>query len=112
MAHVPYPEKAFLQLMGRRLLRYTREAEARGEKYNDLSGFSLLQCGVRAKYRFEEAPGGYIAVLLLKSHVSYSPGDLKEIAAEILDGPVKLRAAKDDDLEYVREMDAGTSVPG
>jgi len=112
MASVPYAEKAFLQLMARRLLRYTREAEARGETYNDLSGFSPLQCGVRAKYRFESAPGGYVPVLLLKAHLLYSPGELKEIAAEILDGPVKLRASKDDDLEYVREMDAGTSVPG
>lgn len=111
MANVPYAEKAFLQLMGRRLLRYAIEAAARGEKYNDLSGFSPLQCGVRAKYRFEKAPGGYIPVVILKSNVSYSPGDLKEIAAEILDGPVLLRSATDDDLEYVREMDAGALVP-
>jgi hypothetical protein len=112
MAKVPHAEVAFLQLMGRRLLRYTREAEARGEKYNDLSAFAPLQCGVLAKYRFETAPGGYTPVATLRITEGLSFKELEEIAAEILDGPVKLREAKAGDLEYVREMDAGASVPG
>lgn len=107
MAHVLYPEKAFLQLMARRLLRYAREAAERGEKYNDLSGFSPLQCGVRVKFHYETAPGGYIPVLLLRPGNTFSAGELKEIAAEILDAPAKLRQAVADDLEYVRETDAG-----
>jgi hypothetical protein len=112
MPSVPYTEKAFLQLMGRRLLRYTREAEARGEEYHDLSAFAPLQCGVLAKYRFETAPGGYIPVVRLRGTTAFTPSDLKEIAAEILEGPVKLREAVEDDLEYVRELDSGTSAPG
>jgi len=112
VARVPYTEKAFLQLMGRRLLRFQREAEARGETYNDLSAFAPLQCGVLAKYRFEAAPGSYIPVATLRITEGLSFKELEEIAAEILDGPVKLREAKAGDLEYVREMDAGTSVPG
>jgi len=109
---VTYPEKAFLQLMGKRLLRFQRDAEARGEKYHDLSAPAILQCGVLAKYRFESVPGGYAPVVLLRGSLVFSPNQLKEIAAEILDGPVKLREAKGDDLEYVRETDTGTSVPG
>ena len=103
---IPYPEKAFLQLMGKKLLRFQREAESRGEMYNDLSAFAPLQCGVLAKYRFESAPGGYIPVVLLRLNPLFQPNQLKEIAAEILEGPVTLRAAKGDDLEYVREKDA------
>ena len=107
MANVLYAEKAFLQLMARRLLRYSREAAERGEKYNDLSGFSPLQCGVRAKFHFEEAPGGYIPVVGIRPGPSFSALELKEIASEILDAPAKLRPAADGDLEYVRETDAG-----
>jgi len=107
VASVPYPEKAFLQLMARRVLKYSREAAERGETYNDLSGFSPLQCGVRAKFRFEPAPGGYIPVVSIRPGPSFSASELKEIAAEILDAPVKLRQAAADDLEYVRETDAG-----
>lgn len=112
MAQVPYTEKAFLQLVGRRVLNYTREAAARGEKYHDLSGYAKLQCGVSAKFTFEEAPGGYIPVVHLKEEPSFSPSQLKEIAAEILNAPSKLRTAKGDDLEYVRESDASASTPG
>ena len=112
MSLVTYPEKAFLQLMGKRLLRFHREAEARGEKYHDLSAPASLQCGVLAKYRFESVPGGYIPVATIRITAGRSFKELEEIAAEILDGPVKLREAKAGDLEYVREMDAGTSVPG
>ena len=108
--YVSYAERAFLHLMGRRLLKYTREAEERGEKYNDMSSFSPLPCGVSAKFRFEVVPSGYAPVVFLKEMVPVGPGKLKEIATEILDAPVKLRASKDDVLEYVREMDAGTSV--
>ena len=109
---VSYPEKAFLQLMGKRLLRFQREAESRGETYHDLSAFAPLQCGVQAKYRFESVPGGYAPVVLLRGGPVFTPGQLKEIAVEILDGPVKLREAKGDDLEYVREMDTGTPASG
>lgn len=112
MPSVPYTEKAFLQLMARRLLRYQREAEARGETYHDISPASPLMCGVHAKYRFEAAPGGYIPVVYLQGLISFSPNQLKEIASEILEGPVKLRASKDDVLEYVREVDAVASTPG
>lgn len=112
MAHVAYTEKAFLQLLGRRLLKYTREAAERGETYNDVSNFSPLPCGVGAKFRFEVVPSGYAPVVLLKEMATLGPSQLKEIAAEILDAPVKLRAVKGDVLEYVREMDIGTSSPG
>ena len=112
MARVTYSEKAFLQLVGRRLLRYQREAEARGETYQDWSPLAPLQCGVLAKCRFESVAGGYIPVAILRRNHMHTVHDLAEIATEILDGPVKLRAEKGDDLEYVREMDAGTSVPG
>lgn len=112
MAYVTYAEKAFLQLMARRLLRYTRDAASRGETYQDVGPLSPLACGAMAKYRFEAAPGGYTPVVTLRGPPTLSPNQLKEIATEILDGAVKLRAAVGDDLEYVREMDAGASVPG
>lgn len=112
MLSVPYTEKAFMQLMARRLLRYQREAEARGETYHDVSPFSPLQCGIHAKFRFEPAPGGYRPVVLFRKWSQFQPQELQEIAASILDGPVKLRASKDGDLEYVLEVDAGASVPG
>lgn len=111
MPNVTHPEKAFLQLMGRRLLRYQQEAAARNETYNDLSGYSPLQCGARAKFRFELVSGTPIPVVYLRGGLM-SPGELKEIASEIFEGPAKLRAAVGDDLEYVRETDAGTSVAG
>jgi len=111
MSHVTYPERAFLQLMGKRLLQYQREAASRSETYNDLSGYAPLQCGVRAKFRFEDVPGGYMPVAFLKSNEKFTPEELKEIASEILDAPVKLRRASDDGLEYLREKDSGMSVP-
>lgn len=112
MPSVPYTEKAFLQLMARRLLRYQRDAEARGEVYHDVSPFSPLQCGIHAKFRFEAAPGGYIPVVLLKKWSQFQPHELQEIAQSLLEGPAKLRASNDGVLEYLRETDAGTSVPG
>lgn len=112
MPEVLYTEKAFLQLVGRRILKYTREAAARGETYHDLVGYSKLQCGASAKFYFEEAPGGYIPVVYLKEEAPFSPSKLKEIATELLDAPAKLRTAKGDDLEYVRESDASSSTPG
>ena len=105
MAQVTYPEKAFLQLMGKRLLKFAREAKERGEEYHDLSGFSPLQCGVRAKFWFEDKPGGYRPVVRLKVG-NFDAGELKLIAEEILDGPAILRTSSDDDLEYVRSTDA------
>jgi hypothetical protein len=106
MPEVPYTEKAFLQLLGRRILRFQRDAEARGEPYHDLSSFSPLQCGVAARYRFETAPGGYIPVVQLRETSPKDPSKLKEIASDILEGPVKLRKAQADVLEYVRETDS------
>lgn len=106
MAQVTHPEKAFLQLMAKRLLKFSREAQSRGETYNDLSGYSPLQCGVRAKYLFEEIPGGYRPVVKLKPG-NFDAGELKAIAEELLDSPAFLRASSSDDLEYVRSTDAG-----
>lgn len=103
MLSVPYTEKAFLQLMARRLLRYHREAESRGEVYHDLSPFAPLACGVRAKVRFEPSPGGYSTVALLKKSSLFQPQELDEIAESLLEGPVKLRATVEDVLEYVRK---------
>lgn len=112
MPSVPYTEKAFLQLMARRVLRYQREAAERNETYHEVAPLSPLMCGVHAKYRFEPAPGGYIPVVYLQGLISFSPNQMKEIAAEILEAPVRLRASKDDVLEYVREVDAVASTPG
>lgn len=109
---VPYTEKAFLQLMARRLLRYQRDAEARGETYHDVSPFSPLQCGIHAKLRFEMVPGGYAPVVLLQKWSQFQPREIQEIATSILDGPARFRTTKDDVLEYVREVDAVASTPG
>jgi hypothetical protein len=108
MPSVPYTEKAFLQLMARRLLRYQRDAEARGEVYHDVSPFSPLQCGIEAKFRFEVAPGGYIPVVLFKRWAQFQPIELQEIAESVLDAPAKLRTSADSVLEYVRATDATT----
>ena len=102
MAYVLYAEKAFLQLAARRLLRSTREAEARGEKYHDVSAPSPLQCGVRARFVFEAAPGGYAPVALLRKNASFTQDEMDTIASELLEGPVRLRKAEGPDLEYVR----------
>lgn len=103
MSRVTYPEIAFLQLVGRRILQKQQEAAARGERYHDLSAPAPLQCGVLAKYRFEEIPGGHMPVVQLRGEPLFSPGELKEIAAEILEGPTLLRVANGADLEYVLE---------
>jgi hypothetical protein len=108
---VSYPERAFLQLRAKRLLRLQREAEARGEEYHDLSPFAPLQCGIHVKFVFEAAPGGYIPVVFLRKWSLYQPKELQEIATYLLDGPAKLRESAGTDLEYVRETDAGTPAP-
>jgi hypothetical protein len=105
VSQVTHPEKAFLQLVGKRLLKFSREARSRGEKFHDLSGFSPLQCGARVKFWFEEKPGGYRPVVLLKAG-TFEAGELKAIAEEILEGPAVLRTSSGDDLEYVRSTDA------
>jgi len=110
MANVLYAEIAFLQLMARRVLRYSKEAEARGEKYHDLSSLAPLQCGAYAKYRFESVPGGHVPVVTLRKLPAFTPGDLDAIATEILGGSAKQRAESKDDLEYVRELDAAPST--
>lgn len=102
MAHVLYAEKAFLQLAARRLLRNTRDAEARGEKYHDMSSPSPLQCGVRAKFVFEAAPGGYAPVAIIRKNPAFAQEEFDGIAAELLEGPARLRKAEGTDLEYVR----------
>ena len=112
MAHVTYQEKAFLQLVARRVLRYSREAADRGEEYHDLAPHAPLQCGVHAKYRFDAIPGGYRPVVAFKKAVAFGGAELEEIAAEILDAPARLSTASTDGLEYVRAVDAGTPVPG
>jgi hypothetical protein len=109
VSSVLYAEKAFLQLMARRLLRYRREAEARGEAYHDVSPYAPLQCGAQAKYKFESAPFGYRPVLYLQNSSMFQPSQLTEIASEILGAPVKLRTIVGDDLEYVRETDVTSS---
>lgn len=103
MAFVTYPEKSFLQLVARRVLKYQRDAETRNEVYHDIMPFSPLQCGAFAKYRFLKAPGGYTVVLHLKNTPTFSPEDLTAIASEILDGPVRQSSVTSDVLEYVRE---------
>jgi len=105
MPRVTYPEKAFLQLVGRRLLQKQQEAAVRQSTYHDLSAPAPLQCGVLAKYRFEVVSDGYVPVVQLRGEPLFSPGELKEIAAEILEGPVQLRVATGVDLEYVLEKD-------
>lgn len=105
MAQVLYQEKAFLQLVAKRILKYTQEAKTRGEKYHDMSGYSPLQCGARVKYHFEEGEKGPFPVVLVKKIVAFNLAELQQIASEILDAPVYLRASHPDDLEYVRETD-------
>ncbi len=105
MAFVTYPEKSFLQLVARRVLNYHRQAAANNSRYHDLMPFSPLQCGAFAKYRFWDSPGGYTPVLHLKNTPTFSAEDLKAIASEILDGPVRQSSEAKDVLEYVRETD-------
>lgn len=111
MTYVTYSEKAFLQLMAKRLLRFAREAASRGETYHDVAPLAPLACGAMAKYRFEGVPGGYAPVVTLRGPPTLAPNQLKEIATELLEGPAILRAADGDDLEYVRE-DAGALFSG
>jgi len=112
MSQVPYTEKAFLQMVARRILKFRREAEARGEEYHDLSAHAPLQCGIHAKLRYDPCPGGYRPVVSFRHTKAFDYAEMKEIASEILDTPAKLSDAPKDDLEYVREMDASVMVPG
>lgn len=105
MAFVSYAEKAFLQLVAKRLLRYTREAESRGEVYHDISPYAPLQCGAMAKFRFVSRGGLHVPVAVLKNTPNLNPGELKAIAEELLDAPATLRFTKGDDLEYGRTAD-------
>jgi hypothetical protein len=112
MLNVTYQEKAFLQLVARRVVNHRIEAAKRGEAYNDLTPFSPLQCGIRARYSFVEIPlGGFRPVVQVRAPSSFSSAELLEIASEILDGPAKLRATASGDLEYVRESDAAALAP-
>ena len=100
MALIAYAERAFLQLLARRLLRYSREAEARGEKYYDIYTRSPLQCGLQAKMVFEHVPGGYAPVLYVHNSVALPNETLLEAAEYVLEGPVKCRKTDGADLEY------------
>lgn len=104
MAHVTHAERVFLQFAGKRLLRYSCEARARGEEYHDLMGYAPLQCGALAKYVFEEIPGGYRPVVRLKAGL-LDAAVLPTIAEELLEAPSVLRVSSGNDLEYVRAKD-------
>lgn len=106
MPGVDYAERAFLKLIARRVLGYAKEADSRGEEYHDIGSFSPLHCGVRAKYRFEKSAGSYVPVVTLKNNRAFSPEELSQIAAEILEGDAVLRPSAGDDLEYIRKVDS------
>lgn len=112
MSLVSYQEKAFLHLVGRRLLQHRRAAEASGEKYHESANYAPLQCGVRARFFFEDSPGGYIQVVQIRGANTFKPEEYEEIASYILDAPAKLRTQLGNDLEYVRKVDAGIEAPG
>ena len=103
---VTYQEKAFLQLVARRILRLQRDADSRGEAYNDFGSFAPLGCGAHARIRFAPAPGGYEMVVNLKRSPYLSADELQMIAAELLEKPAVLRAESPTDLEYGRAIAA------
>jgi hypothetical protein len=59
-------EAAFLAMIARRTLRFQREAEARGEKYHDITQPHPLTCGHSAKLIVEPVAHGYEPVVVVK----------------------------------------------
>jgi hypothetical protein len=104
MSQVDNAERQFLLLVARRVLNFRREASARGEAYTDLSPFTRLACGVRAKLRFEDAPGGYKMIVVFKHPTpnDLTDDELKEIAEELANGPVQYPVRTAVGLEYER----------
>jgi hypothetical protein len=82
--YVTDQEASLLALTARRLLRAKREAQARGETYNDLTKPVPVACGVRVKLRFIEIPGGYDAEVHVVPHPSFGEDELRQIASEVI----------------------------
>ena len=61
-----FGEAAYLSLLARRTLNYKRDAEQRGETYNDMLPFTRLMCGAQARLRFTETATGYASVVEIK----------------------------------------------
>lgn len=79
-----FGEAAYLTLLARRGLNFRREAEQRDEEYHDLTPFTRLQCGAKARLRFMPTVTGYSPVV----EVEYKRNDgteeeAKQIAEEI-----------------------------
>lgn len=89
--YVSDKEASFLALMARRILNAHREAQQRGEEFNDLTRpLPLEGCGVRVKLLYVEVPGGYEPVVHVIPHPSYTREELETIASEITGRPMAL----------------------
>ena len=79
-----FGEAAYLSLLARRTLNYRREAEQRGEVYNDMLPFTRLMCGAQAKLHFTETVTGYSPVVEIKYRANAgTEEEAKQIAEEI-----------------------------
>jgi hypothetical protein len=83
-------EKAFLLLTARRVLKYKREAEVRGEKYQDLVAPEKLASGLRAMIRFDPSAFGYEVHVVIMDDISFTTEEKLCAAKEILGAEARL----------------------
>lgn len=95
-------EASLLALVGRRILKYRREAEARGEAYHDVYPLTMLACGLRAKITFEPAPQGYEACVTLLEDARFTPEEYQQAASELLGHPARQARQEKNRLHFVR----------
>lgn len=88
-------EAAYLLLLARRALNFAKEAKERGEEYHDLTPFTRLQCGLKARLHFVEQLNGAAPVveLVCTAH-THSPAEMQDIAGEIAGVPMILSECK------------------
>jgi hypothetical protein len=98
-------EAAFIRMLANRLLRFTREAEARGERYNPVGGPTPVMSGYRARLRHEPAAVGHQTVCEVwpKQDGTLVITEAAELASELLATPAKLRGEPTDHLQFVTD---------
>lgn len=88
-------EAAFLAMLARRIVKHQREAEARGQTYNDLTRPYMLSCGHRAKIRPIATGTGWEPMVHIELKPGTDPSVAEQMARDILGGPAVLSPSLD-----------------
>jgi hypothetical protein len=88
-SHLKRTEVLFCDMHARRMLRFKKDAAAKGEQYVDLSKPTVLECGVSVRVRYEPVEGkpeprAFIEFQDRTKTLEF----LREVATEILAGRV------------------------